>query len=92
MRALLLGFVLFSACATTGTGHYVNVADVRHDIKDVIDHDTSPRTIVSMGHVTSESAVVYTKAGNGSERREETWVRGADGWQMKETKPLTSAN
>jgi hypothetical protein len=92
MRAFLLSLILSSACAHTTTGHYVNVAAVRHEIKDTIDKDgsASSRAIVSMGHVTTDSAVVYTQASPSTPRHEETWVKQADGWKLRESKDLAS--
>jgi hypothetical protein len=101
MRALLLSFIFSTACAHSSFGTHVNVAAVRHEILDVIDHDgaSPPRSIVSMGHVTADSAVVYTQAGSSASRHEETWVKQPDGWKLRESKdvastgtPTTSAN
>jgi hypothetical protein len=92
MRALLLSIVMSAACAHGGQAHYVNVASVRQDIKQVIDHDqTQPRAIVSMGHVTDESAVVYTQANDSAPRREESWTRTQDGWRLADAKDITAA-
>lgn len=79
----LFAIVLAAACAAPQT--HVNVARVRDDIGDVIAHDSSnPRSIVSMGHTTSDAATVYTK--NGSARHVENWVHNASGWSMADTK------
>ena len=92
MRALLVALVLSSACAST-QHHYVNVAEVRHQIGDAIDQDASSRrSIVSMGRVTHDEAVVFTQAEASSPRREETWVHQPDGWHFKEAKDLSAAN
>jgi hypothetical protein len=80
----LLAIVLMAACAAPQTNH-VNVAQVRDDIKDVIAHDTTnPRTIVSMGHTTADSATVYTLGGGA--RHEENWVHGPNGWTLANSK------
>jgi hypothetical protein len=78
----LLAIVL-AGCAAPQT--HVNVAHVRDDIGDVIAHDNSnPRSIVSMGHTTVEAAIVYTQSG--ASRHEESWVHGASGWTLANTK------
>lgn len=43
--------------------------------------EAGPRKIVSMGKVRADAAVVYTEQ-PGQPRREETWVRGANGWAL----------
>ncbi len=76
----LLAIALVAGCAAPQTNH-VNVAVVRDDIKDVIAHDSSnPRTIVSIGHTTNDSATVYTKGADGN--HEENWVHNAQGWTL----------
>lgn len=78
----LLAIVLAS-CAAPQT--HVNVAHVRDDINDVIAHDNSnPRSIVSMGHTTNDSATVFTQSG--ASRHEESWVHSASGWTLANTK------
>ena len=79
-------------CATTNP-KFVNVAAVRTDINHTISQDadsghTTSRYIVSMGHTTNDSAVVYTQTSKTSPRREETWVHDPSGWKMKEAKDL----
>ena len=86
MRALLLGLVFTVACAANQK--FVNVAAVRTDINQTIAGSSNHRTIVSMGHTTETSAVVYTQAGKDSPRSEETWEKGAGGWSLKDTKVL----
>ena len=79
--AVLLGLVItFTGCAATQPkSGSVNVALVRHEIIDSIHGD---RTVVSMGHVEHDKAVVFTRAAD-STRHEETWVRGGDGaWTL----------
>jgi hypothetical protein len=93
MRALLLGLLFTFGCAEQT--HYVNVAAVRTSINDTISHEatsgqTTPRYIVSMGHTTNDSAVVYTQANKTAPRREETWVRDANGWKLKDSKDVDS--
>ncbi|MDB4959496.1 MAG: hypothetical protein JWO36_7065 [Myxococcales bacterium] len=92
MRAFIFSLVLSSACAHTAAGPHVNVAAVRHEILDVIDKDggSARREIVSMGHVTADSAVVYTQVTPSAPRREETWVKQPDGWKLRESKDLAS--
>lgn len=95
MRTLLFSLVLAAtACASNsaGPGGKVNVYYVRQDIKSAIEAspgEAGPRSIVSMGAVTNDRAVVYTDAKDG--RREETWVRGANGWTMTEGKVVSTA-
>ena len=91
MRAFLLTLMFTVACAANT--QYVNVASVRNEINATISRDvssghTTARYIVSMGHTTNESAVVYTQTGKTSPRREETWVHATDGWKMKDAKDL----
>lgn len=84
MKSLLLGIVFAVGCAAPQT-HYTNVAHVRQDIKASIAQDNShPREIVSMGHTTDDSAVVFTQAAKGAPTVQETWVRDGAGWKMKE--------
>ena len=78
----LLAIVL-AACAAPQT--HVNVAHVRDDISGVIASDSAnPRTIVSMGHTTNNAAIVFTQSG--ASRHEESWVHGARGWTLANTK------
>jgi hypothetical protein len=97
MRAILftlgISFVLTAACAHTSAGSHVNVAAVRHDILDTIKSDGSApqRTIVSMGHVTADSAVVYTQEKPGAPKHEEMWARDTSGWKLKDSKDLASS-
>jgi hypothetical protein len=78
------------ACAAPQTNH-VNVASVRDGIKDAIAHDDSnPRAIVSMGHTTSDSAVVFTQSGKAGPRHEESWARSASGWTLQQSTDLTA--
>jgi hypothetical protein len=95
MRKLIIAALLLSACATTSTtnsaGH-VNVAFVRHEIKDAIAAQHDARIIISMGHVTKDSAVVYTSAAPDAPRHEETWVRGAEGWKLDHTANVETGN
>jgi len=87
MRALLLGLVFTVACAANQK--FVNVAAVRTDINQTIAKDgSSHRYIVSMGHTTDASAVVYTQTAKDSPRSEETWEKGAGGWTLKDSKVL----
>lgn len=90
MKFLALLFV--GACAGSQP-HYTNVAAVRHEISDQIDHDASSgsatkRSIVSMGHTTNDEAVIFTQTAKDSPKREETWVHDGDQWKMKESKDL----
>lgn len=86
MKFLLLGIIFAGACAGSQP-HYVNVAAVRHDISETIAKDPQKRTIVSMGHTTNDSAVIYTQSAD-APKREETWVRDNGEWKMKEAKDL----
>ena len=47
---------------------------------------TASRTIAGMGHVTDDSAVVYTRTDHA--RFEETWRREPDGWKLHHVKEL----
>ena len=77
----LLALALAAGCAAPQTNH-VNVAIVRDDIKAQIAHDdANPRTIISMGHTTNDSATVYTQTRDGN-RHEESWVHSANGWSL----------
>ena len=91
MRALLFGLLFTLGCATSA--RFVNVAAVRNSINDTISHDassghTTARYIVSMGHTTNDSAVVYTQTSKTSVRREETWVHDPSGWKLTEAKDI----
>jgi hypothetical protein len=90
MRKAIIAVLFLAACATTNapitnSGGHVNVALVRHEINEAIAAQHDARTIVSMGHVTKDSAVVYTSLAPNAPRHEETWVRGADGWRLDHT-------
>jgi hypothetical protein len=83
MKSLLLGIVFAVGCAAPQT-HYTNVAHVRQDIKATIAQDNShPRDIVSMGHTTNDSAVIFTQTAKDAPKVEESWVRDGSGWKMK---------
>ncbi|MGE0867349.1 MAG: hypothetical protein AB7P03_02220 [Kofleriaceae bacterium] len=82
MRAALLA-LMFAACAHTSGPRPINVAAVRHEIADQIELSNEPRPITSMGKVTEQTAVVYTKRGD--RRQEETWVRVPGGWRLERT-------
>src|SRR5437868_15257893 len=88
MKQWLAAVVLLVACATST--QYVNVAQVRSEISATISSDpvASNRHIVSMGHTTHTSAVVYTQSTESSPRREETWVRSGDGWKLQESREI----
>jgi len=91
MRNFVFGLVIASACASTSTNRPVNVAVIRHEIVDAIAKQSAagqpPRSIVSMGHVSADSAVVYTQT-ELPQKHEETWVHSADGWKLQDTKDL----
>ena len=59
----------------------VDVSDIRHEIQHV-----DNRPIISMGHVTQTSAIVFTEDGVG--RREELWQRDATGWKLRDSRPV----
>ncbi len=80
MRPLLLSVVL-AACVHSSPPRGVNVAAVRHEIRDAIAASKEPRKITSMGQVTQDQAVVFTVVG--TEQREETWHRTPKGWQLQ---------
>lgn len=63
--------------------HYTNVAHVRQDIRASIAQSGPTREIVSMGHTTDDSAVVFTQTAKGAPTVQETWVRDAAGWKMQ---------
>ena len=78
--------------AGSGRAAPVDVAAVRREIRDEMSHDWTAqgrfhgeRKIVSMGHVTQASAVVYTD--DGGRRYAETWVRAGGAWQLKDVQP-----
>ncbi|MFT3694976.1 MAG: hypothetical protein QM831_17635 [Kofleriaceae bacterium] len=88
-----LAALLFVGACAGSQPHYTNVAAVRHEISDQIDHDASSgsstkRSIVSMGHTTNDSAVIFTQTAKDSPKREETWVNAGGQWKMKESKDL----
>ena len=83
MKSLLLAIVIAAGCAAPQT-HYTNVAHVRQDIKASIAQDSShPRQIVSMGHTTDDSAVIFTQTAKDAPTVQESWVHDGSGWKMK---------
>lgn len=82
MKSLLLGIIFLVACAAEQK-HYTNVAHVRQDIRASIATSGQTREIVSMGHTTDDSAIVFTQTAKGAPTVEETWVKEGDGWKMK---------
>jgi hypothetical protein len=82
MKSLFLGMIFLVACAGEQR-HYTNVAHVRQDIRASIAQSGPTRDIVSMGHTTDDSAVVYTQTGKGAPTVEEAWVKDGAGWKMK---------
>ena len=91
MRAIISILCLSTACAHSSGPHYVNVAAIRHQIDDAITVDPVPRrSIVSMGHVTDDVAVVYTQGSSAEPRREETWVRVGKSWRREATKDVAT--
>ena len=93
MRAVLLSIVLtITACAHTSGSRPINVHAVRVEIADTIESspgEHGPRSIVSMGKVTADSAVVYTDSSTG--RHEETWQKGDGGWTLRESRSVAAA-
>jgi hypothetical protein len=83
MRSICLAIALFTAaCATTSGPRPVNVAAVRHDINDAIKSQNGDRTIHSMGKTTTDRAVVYTTAKDGT-KKEEVWIKDPSGWKQE---------
>jgi hypothetical protein len=81
MRTIIFA-VLLSACTTSVTGGRVNIPATRHAIQEAIGGD---RSVVSMGQVTDDHAIVYTQVGkDASTRREEVWVKTGDRWARSE--------
>ena len=83
-----------SACATTTTttgARSINVAVVRNDIARVIAADAPTRTILSMGKVTEEMAVVYTVHSADDERTEETWRNAGGTWTLEKSVALAGS-
>jgi len=77
MRTIIFA-ALLSACTTSVTGGRVNIPATRHAIQTEIGGE---RSIVSMGNVSDDKAVVYTQVGkDASTRREEVWVKTGDHW------------
>jgi hypothetical protein len=77
MRTIIFA-VLLAACTTSVTGGRVNIPATRQAIQTEIGAE---RSIVSMGQVTDDKAVVYTQVGkDASTRREEVWVKSGDHW------------
>jgi hypothetical protein len=91
----MLSLVLsFTACASTSsTGpRPINVHAVRVAIKDSIETTPGgegPRSIVSMGKVTAESAVVYTESAE-QVRHEETWIKIDAGWRLQDSRVVAT--
>ena len=94
MKAVIFAFLVsLTACASTSSGpRRINVHAVRMEIKHTIEAspgDAGPREITSMGKVTTDSAVVYTATPVG--RREETWVKGPQGWALNDARDVAAA-
>jgi len=85
MRTIkLLVIVSLAACASgapLSQPGSVDVASIRNEIQHV-----DARPIVAMGHVSNETAVVFTDDGT---RREEVWHRDGRGWKLRESKEVT---
>lgn len=83
-RFILCIALALGACAPAPSGpRAVDVAAVRREIRGEM---PQARTIISMGHVTADTAVVYTTDAAGT-RFEETWIRSAGTWQRKDVQP-----
>lgn len=80
-------FILSTACAATGP-RPVNVASVRGQIAASIREGANDRTILSMGKVTNDHAVVYTTLAGGA-RQEETWVHAGRAWKLEKSTKLS---
>lgn len=91
MKSLLLGMIFLVACAGEQK-HYTNVAHVRQDIRASIAQSGPTRDIVSMGHTTDDSAVVFTQTAKGAPTVQETWVRDGSGWKMQGAAGSQAAN
>jgi hypothetical protein len=93
MRAVLLSIALsITACAHTSGPRAINVHAVRVAIADTIEAspgDAGPRSIISMGKVTADSAVVYTESPTRS-RHEETWIKGPSGWTLQDSRDVAA--
>lgn len=85
MKYLVITLVLAAGCAGQQP-HFVNVAAVRNDINATIKDGSSTRYVVSMGHTTNESAVVYTQSDKSAPLVEENWSRAQGAWKMTEVK------
>src|SRR5688500_5128443 len=86
MRSILsiAAAVLVTACLNS-THPAAQRAQARHDIAAAIAADRSgepSRRIVEIRDVTGDSAVVFTEQPGAASRRQERWVRGADGWKL----------
>jgi hypothetical protein len=91
MRAVLFS-VLLAACAHSSGPRPINVHAVRVEIKETIADSPGtegPRSIVSMGRVTSDSAVVYTDSPT-SGRHEETWTKASGHWQLQSSRDVAA--
>lgn len=91
MRSFVFACLISLAACAHSTG--INVHAVRTEIKDSIaahPGDAGPRTIISMGKVTHDSAVVFTER-QGQPHQEESWVRGPSGWTLSATHEVGSS-
>ena len=93
MRSILfaLSITVAAACAPATRPGTVNVASVRSDISDSIHDTTNDRTIMSMGKVTDQKAVVYTTSKDGMTKQEEVWVRDGDSWKQESASKITAS-
>jgi hypothetical protein len=88
MRSLLF-VLMIAACAPATRPGTVNVASVRSEIGGTIRSTDNDRTILSMGKVTPERAVVYTKSKDGATKQEEVWVRSGEAWKKESATKLS---
>ncbi len=85
MKYLVMALVLAAGCAAQQP-HFVNVAAVRNDINTTIKDEHGARYVVSMGHTTNESAVVYTQTDKSAPLVEESWSHRAGAWKLTDVK------
>lgn len=84
MRSIKAIIIVGLAACASGTPvsqpGSVDVSSIRREIQHV---DTRP--IVAVGHVSNETAVVYTDDGT---RREEVWARDGQTWKLRDSKEV----
>jgi len=79
---LVIGLAACASGAPLSQPGTIDVAAIRREIQHV---DVHP--IIAMGHVTNDTAVVFTD--DGAARRQEVWQREGQAWKLRDSKEVT---